>query len=322
MTASACTSPAAWAPRRSRSGSRPSTSTARPRACARSSPPARARRRPGRSSGSRSCPAFLNTRNSPDGHGPGLRPGHPAGPAPDGPARRWPVRDVRPQRPLPPGHQPQQPAQAPARPRRPRDHREQREADAPGGRRRAVRQRPPRTSRHRPGQPPAEVPVRHAQGQAGSLPAEPAGQAGRLLRPLGHRRRPAAQAAPVRPAQADGARAVQAVRHEASRRPQPRAEHQVGQADGRARPSRRVGRARGGHLRAPGDAQPGSHAAPSGHPGLRAATGRGQGHPDPPAGLHRVQRGLRRRPDGRARAVVGRGPGRGPRSSCCPPTTS
>ncbi len=38
--------------------------------------------------------AFLNTRNSPDGHGPRLRPGHPAGPAPDGAARRWPVRDL------------------------------------------------------------------------------------------------------------------------------------------------------------------------------------------------------------------------------------
>ena len=40
--------------------------------------------------------------------------------------------------------------------------------------------------------------------------------------------------------------------------------------------------------------------------------GRGQGHPDPPAGVHRLQRRLRRRPDGRAPAAVGRGPGRGP----------
>ena len=85
-----------------------------------------------------------------------------------------------------------------------------------------------------PGQPSAEVALRHAQGQAGPLPSEPARQARRLLRPFGHRRRPAAQAAPVRPAQADGARAVQAVRHEAAGRPQPRAEHQVRQAHGRA----------------------------------------------------------------------------------------
>ena len=58
--------------------------------------------------------------------------------------------------------------------------------------------------------------------------------------------------------------------------------------------------------------EPGADAAPPRHPGLRAAAGRGQGHPDPPAGLHRVQRGLRRRPDGRAPAAVRGGAGRGP----------
>ena len=42
---------------------------------------------------------------------------------------------------------------------------------------------------HRAQQPPAEVAVRHPQGQAGPLPPEPARQAGRLLRPLGHRGR-------------------------------------------------------------------------------------------------------------------------------------
>ena len=44
----------------------------------------------------------------------------------------------------------------------------------------------------------------------------------------------------------------------------------------------------------PGAAEPRTHAAPSRHPGLRAAAGRGQGHPDPPARLHGVQRRLRR----------------------------
>ena len=78
----------------------------------------------------------------PPGHDPRGRPGHPARPAPDGPARRWPVRHLGPERPLPPGHQPQQPAEAAARPGRARDHHQQREADAPGGRRRPVRQRP------------------------------------------------------------------------------------------------------------------------------------------------------------------------------------
>jgi hypothetical protein len=140
----------------------------------------------------------------------------------------------RPQRPVPPGDQPQQPPEAPARPRRPRDHRQQREAHAAGGRRRPVRQRPPWPPGHRPGQPPAEVAVRHAEGQAGPVPPEPARQARRLLGPFGHRGRPHAQAAPVRPAQAHGARAVQALRHEEAGRRRAGPEHQVGQAHGRA----------------------------------------------------------------------------------------
>ena len=52
-------------------------------------------------------------------------------------------------------------------------------------------------------------------------------------------------------------------------------------------------------------------AAPPGHPGVRAGAGRGQGHPHPPARLRRVQRRLRRRPDGGARAAVVRGAARG-----------
>ena len=123
---------------------------------------------------------------------------------------------------------------------------------------------------------------------------------------------PTLQAAPVRPAQADGPGAVQAVRHEAAGRPGAGPEHQVGQAHGRAAPGPGVGRAGGGHQGAPGVPQPGPHPAPPRHPGLRAGAGRGQGHPDPPAGLHRLQRRLRRRPDGRPPAAVGRGPGRGP----------
>ena len=90
--------------------------------------------------------------------------------------------------------------------------------------RRAVRQRPPRPRHHRRQQAAAEVAVRHAEGQAGPLPAEPARQARRLFRPLGHRRRPGAQAASVRPAEEDGARAVQAVHLLEARalRPSPR----------------------------------------------------------------------------------------------------
>ena len=76
------------------------------------------------------------------------------------------------------------------------------------------------------GQPQAEEPVGHAQGQAGPLPPEPARQARRLLGPFGHRGRPGAEAAPVRPAEADGAGAVQAVRHARAGRTRAGAQHQ------------------------------------------------------------------------------------------------
>ena len=72
------------------------------------------------------------------------------------------LRDLGPQRPLPPGDQPEQPAEAPHGAAGAGDHHPQREADAPGGRGRAVRQRSPGTRDHRAQQPAAEVPVRHA----------------------------------------------------------------------------------------------------------------------------------------------------------------
>jgi DNA-directed RNA polymerase subunit beta' len=61
-----------------------------------------------------------------------------------------------------------------------------------------------------PNKRPAEVALRHAQGQERPLPPEPPRQARRLLGPLGHRRRPGAPSAPVRPAEEDGPRALQA----------------------------------------------------------------------------------------------------------------
>ena len=60
----------------------------------------------------------------------------------------------------------------------------------------------------------------------------------------------------------------------------------------------------------PGAAQPRADAPPAGHPGLRAAARRGQGHPDPSAGLRGLQRRLRRRPDGRPPAALLGGAGR------------
>ena len=143
---------------------------------------------------------FVEGRSSPMGMVLDADPGDPAGPASDGAARRWPVRDLRPERPVPARDQPEQPAEAAARPAGARDHRQQREADAPGGRRRAVRQRPARPPGHRARQPPAEVALRHAEGQAGPVPPEPARQARRLLGPLGHRGRAGAPPAPVRAA--------------------------------------------------------------------------------------------------------------------------
>ena len=75
---------------------------------------------------------------------------------------------------------------------------------------------------------------------------------------------------------------------------------------------RGVGRPGRHHQGPPRHAEPRAHAAPPGHPGLRAGAG---GRPRPEAAspeLHRLQRRLRRRPDGHSRAPVRRGPGRGP----------
>jgi hypothetical protein len=83
-------------------------------------------------------------------------------------------------------------------------------------------------------------------------------------------------------------------------------QHQVRQAHGGAQPHRGLGRPRRGHPRPPRAAQPRPDPAPPGHPGLHAGTGRGICDSDPPAGLRRVQRGLRRRPDGRARTAFQR----------------
>src|SRR5262249_38515671 len=70
---------------------------------------------------------------------PDLRPGHPAGPAPAGPAGRGLVRDVGSQRPVPPRDHPQQPPAPAPGAQRARDHHPQREADVAGGGRCAVR---------------------------------------------------------------------------------------------------------------------------------------------------------------------------------------
>ncbi len=95
------------------------------------------------------------------------------------------------------------------------------------------------------------------------------------------------------------------------RRAQGGAEHQGGQEDGRLDDPGGLGRARGGHPRAPGPAQPRADAPPPRHPGVRAAARRGQGDPGPPARLLGLQRRLRRRPDGRPPAALRGGAGGG-----------
>ena len=75
---------------------------------------------------------------------------------------------------------------------------------------------------------------------------------------------------------------------------------------------RGVGRSGRHHQGSPRHAEPCADAAPSGHSGFRAGAG---GRPRPeaaPPELHRIQRRLRRRPDGNPRASVRRGTGGGP----------
>ncbi len=195
-------------------------------------------------------------------------PGDPSRPPSVGSARRWPLRHLRSQRPVPPGHQPQQPPQATTRTERARDHHPQREADAAGGGRRPVRQRPSRQDHHRPQQAAAQVALRHAEGQARAFPPEPARQARRLLRSFGHRGRPGIAAAPVRAAEEDGARVVQALHLQQAGRAGSGHHHQERQEVGGAGASRGVGHLGGSHQGASHPAQPRSHVAPLGHSGL------------------------------------------------------
>ena len=149
------------------------------------------------------------------------------------------------------------------------------------------------------------------QGEAGPVPAEPSGQARRLLGALGRGRRSDAEAASVRVAEEDGVGAVQAVRLRKAAASRSRHDDQGREEAGRAGRSRGLGHPGRGDSRAPGAPQPGAHVAPPRHPGVRARTDRRQGDTASSAGVHRVQCGLRRRPDGGARSAVHRGPARG-----------
>ena len=78
---------------------------------------------------------------------------------------------------------------------------------------------------------------------------------------------------------------------------------QASQGDGRAATERSLGRAGRGDSGASGPAESGTHAPSARDSSVRASVGRRQGHPDPSARVHGVQRRFRRRPDGGAHPV-------------------
>jgi len=147
----------------------------------------------------------------------------------------------------------------------------------------------------------------HDQGQAGQVPAKPPGQARGLFRALGDRGRPDSAPAAMRPAQENGAGIVQAVHLQQTGIARPFEHHQAGQKDGRDGEPGGLGHPRRGDSRTPGVAEPRADPAPPGHSGVRAGAHRRQGDSTPSAGVHALQRRLRRRPDGGACAAVHRG---------------
>ncbi len=169
----------------------------------------------------------------------------------------------RSQRSLSPRHQPQQPAQKPAPAQDAGRHHPQRKAHAAGSGRCALRQRPSRPRRHRRRQSPAEVALRHAQGQGWTFPPEPARQARRLLRPFGHRYRSRAEASSVRSAEEDGARSVRAIHHSPAQGTRLRPHRPQRQEDDRAPDARSVGHPRRSDQGSSRAAEPRADAAPS-----------------------------------------------------------
>ena len=229
--------------------------------------------------------------------------GDPARAAPAGAAGRRTFRHVGPERPLPPRHHPQQPPQTPDRDQGPGGDSAQREAHVAGGRRLAVRQLAQEQRREERVEPSAQVAVGFAQGQAGPLPPEPAGQACRLLGPFGHRRRSRAEDARDGHSEGHGRRTLQAVRDPQAHRARHRQDGEVGQEDHRPQGPRDLGHSGECHQGTPRADEPRPDAAPPRYPGVPAQTDRGQGHAAAPAGMYGVQRRLRRRPDGRAPAA-------------------
>ncbi len=222
-------------------------------------------------------------------------PGDPAGSAPAGPARRRPLRDLRPQRPLPPRHQPEQPAQAPAGAQRSRDHHPQREADAAGGGRRAVRQRPPRQDHHRSQQAPAQVAVATCSRASRAGSARTCSASASTTRAV--RSSSSAPSCKLHQCGLPKKMALELFKpfiyNKLEERGLVTTIKSAKKLVEKEKPEvwdilEEVIKEHPVLLnRAP-------DAAPPGHPGVRAGADRGQGHPASPAGLHGVQRRLRR----------------------------
>ena len=225
------------------------------------------------------------------------------------------LRHERSERSVPAHHQPEQPSQEADRPERPGSHHPQREADAPAGGGFAAGQRPV---------PPARC-WAATTGRSSRLTDMIKGKQGRFRENLLGKRvdysarsvivvGPRPEAVSVRSAQEDRAGAVPAVHHPQAQAARLRRHDQERQAHDRAPRRAGLGHPRRGHSSAPGAAEPCPDAAPDGHPGVRAGAGRGQRHHAAPAGLQGLQRGLRRRPDGRASAAERSRPRRKPTS--------
>ena len=122
--------------------------------------------------------------------------------------------------------------------------------------------------------------------------------------PFRHRHRSRAETESVRSAEEDGARFVRAVHHPATQGSRLRPHGAQREENDRAPDAGGLGHSRRSHEGPPGAAEPRADFASSFHPGFRAAADRRRSDPDSSARLHRLQRGLRWRPDGGPRAAL------------------
>ncbi len=193
-------------------------------------------------------------------------------------------------------------------------HSSQRKAHPPGSRRRPHRQlHPPRPASAGPVCLAAQKRalkslVRQLEVQARPLPPEPPRQARRLFRPFRHRRRPGTCTSTNAVCRSTW-RSNSSVRSSSpgfsrASSPTTSAAPAVSSTTGQGSLGD-FGRSHQRQIRA---LEPRTDPAPPRYPSFQTDPYRRQRHPSPPAGLHRFQRRLRRRPDGRPRASWHRRP--------------